>query len=92
MQSKSPQKVVVIGGGIAGLSLAAAVQPWAEVIVIEREPHLGYHASGRSAALFSETYGNALVRALSLASRPQIVDGGFAAHRRGALHVGGVED
>jgi D-arginine dehydrogenase len=92
MQSKSPQKIVIIGGGIAGLSLAAAVQPWAEVTLLEREPHLGYHASGRSAALFSETYGNALVRALSLASRPQIVDGGFAAHRRGALHVGGVED
>ncbi|UVK46303.1 FAD-binding oxidoreductase [Mesorhizobium sp. AR07] len=92
MQSNSPRKIVVIGGGIAGLSLAAAVQLWAEVIVLEREPHLGYHASGRSAALFSETYGNALVRALSLASRQQIVDGGFAAHRRGALHVGGVDD
>ncbi|MER9335356.1 FAD-binding oxidoreductase [Mesorhizobium sp. M0293] len=92
MQSKSSQKIVIIGGGIAGLSLAAAVQPWAEVTELEREPHLGYHASGRSAALFSETYGNALVRALSLASRQAIVDGGFAAHRRGALHVGGVQD
>ncbi|MFA6155770.1 NAD(P)/FAD-dependent oxidoreductase [Mesorhizobium sp.] len=92
MPSDSPQKIIVIGGGIAGLSLAAAAQQWAEVTVLEREPHLGYHASGRSAALFSETYGNAAVRALSLASRQAIIDGGFASHRRGALHVGGVAD
>ncbi|WP_214470066.1 FAD-binding oxidoreductase [Mesorhizobium sp. dw_380] len=88
MQSNSPQKIVIIGGGIAGLSLAAAVRDWAEVTVIEREPHLGYHASGRSAALFTETYGNRLVRGLTLASRQAIVEGGFVAHRRGALHVG----
>ncbi|MBN9216791.1 MAG: FAD-binding oxidoreductase [Mesorhizobium sp.] len=88
MQSKSPQKIVVIGGGIAGLSLGAALGDRAEVTVLEREPHLGYHASGRSAALFTETYGNRLVRGLTLASRRQIVDGGFVAHRRGALHVG----
>ncbi|WP_137933920.1 NAD(P)/FAD-dependent oxidoreductase [Mesorhizobium comanense] len=88
MQSKSSPKIVVIGGGIAGLSLAAAMRDWAEITVLEREPHLGYHASGRSAALFTETYGNRLVRALTLASRRQIVDGGFVAHRRGALHVG----
>ncbi|MBZ9675680.1 NAD(P)/FAD-dependent oxidoreductase [Mesorhizobium sp. ES1-1] len=92
MPSHTSQKIIVIGGGIAGLSLAAAAQQWADVTVLEREPHLGYHASGRSAALFSETYGNAPVRALSLASRPAILDGGFASHRRGALHVGGVAD
>lgn len=38
--------------------------------------------------MFTETYGNRLVRALTLASRQQIVEGGFVAHRRGALHVG----
>ncbi|RWF39831.1 MAG: FAD-binding oxidoreductase [Mesorhizobium sp.] len=92
MRSNSPGKIIVIGGGIAGLSLAAEIADWAEVTVIEREPHLGYHASGRSAALFSETYGNRLVRALTLASRQAIADGGFAAHRRGALHVGWTGD
>ncbi|WP_225906400.1 NAD(P)/FAD-dependent oxidoreductase [Ensifer canadensis] len=89
--SSSP-KVIVIGGGIAGLSVAAAVQEWASVVLIEREAHLGYHASGRSAALFAETYGNTVVRALSIASRPAIVDGGFAEHVRGALHFGGCDD
>ncbi|TPN40166.1 FAD-binding oxidoreductase [Mesorhizobium sp. B2-3-3] len=88
MQSNSRGKIVVIGGGIAGLSVAAAVADWADVTVLEREPHLGYHASGRSAALFTETYGNRVVRGLTLASRQRIVEGGFVAHRRGALHVG----
>ncbi|KOF16905.1 FAD-dependent oxidoreductase [Ensifer adhaerens] len=88
----SSPKVIVVGGGIAGLSVAAAVQQWASVTLIEREAHLGYHASGRSAALFAETYGNAVVRALSVASRPAIVDGGFAEHVRGALHFGGRDD
>ncbi|MER8851855.1 FAD-binding oxidoreductase [Mesorhizobium australicum] len=92
MQSSSLRKIIVIGGGIAGLSLAAEVAAWAEVTVIEREPHLGYHASGRSAALFTETYGNRLVRGLTLASRQAIVEGGFVAHRRGALHVGWTGD
>lgn len=93
MNSKAlPKNVVIIGGGIAGLSLAAAVQQWAQVTVIERESQLGYHASGRSAALFSETYGNALVRALSVASRQGIADGGFIEHDRGALHFGGPND
>ncbi|MBB6467349.1 D-arginine dehydrogenase [Aminobacter lissarensis] len=93
MHSKShTQKVIVIGGGIAGLSIAAAVQQWAEVTVIERESQLSYHASGRSAALFTETYGNALVRALSVASRQAIIDGGFIEHARGALHFGGPDD
>ncbi|TGV13498.1 FAD-binding oxidoreductase [Mesorhizobium sp. M8A.F.Ca.ET.173.01.1.1] len=92
MRSNSPGKIIVIGGGIAGLSLAAEMADGAEVTVIEREPHLGYHASGRSAALFSETYGNRLVRALTLASRQAIADGSFAAHRRGALHVGWTGD
>lgn len=85
-------RVLIIGGGIAGLSLGAALGEGAEVTVIEREGQLGYHASGRSAALFSETYGNDVVRALSVASRQAFLEGGFFEHRRGALHVGGLED
>src|SRR5690348_14739307 len=92
MQSNSLPKIVVIGGGIAGLSLAAEVADWADVTLIERESQPGYHASGRSAALFTETYGNRVVRALTLASRRAIFDGGFVAHRRGALHVGRADD
>jgi len=63
-------RVVVIGGGIAGLAAGAALAPDAEVLVLERETALGYHASGRSAAMFEEHYGNDAVRVLNRASRP----------------------
>lgn len=61
--------VLVVGAGIAGASLAALLAPQCRVAVLERESQPGYHATGRSAALFSTIYGNAAVRALSRASR-----------------------
>ena len=61
--------VLVVGAGIAGASIAHFLAPRARVVVLEREAHPGYHSTGRSAALFSETYGTPQVRALSRASR-----------------------
>jgi D-arginine dehydrogenase len=61
--------VVVIGAGIAGASIAAELARTHHVAVLERESVPGYHSTGRSAALFSEIYGNSVVRALSRASR-----------------------
>lgn len=90
--------VAVIGGGIAGASIAAHLVPRASVVLIERESQPGYHATGRSAALFTEIYGSAPVRALSRASRPFLEQppSGFAGAPiltpRGALHVGAAED
>jgi choline dehydrogenase-like flavoprotein len=49
----------VIGGGIAGISAAAELATSNRVLVLEREPHLAYHTTGRSAAIYSETYGRA---------------------------------
>jgi D-arginine dehydrogenase len=60
---------LVVGAGIAGASIAYFLAPHGRVVVLERESHPGYHSTGRSAALFSETYGPAQVRALSRASR-----------------------
>lgn len=57
--------IAVIGGGIAGLSLAAELAPEAHVVVLEAEDQPGYHATGRSAAIFAQNYGNGLVRALT---------------------------
>lgn len=60
--------ILIIGGGIAGLSAAATLAAHADVTLLEAEDQLGYHASGRSAAVFLEDYGNNVVRALNHAS------------------------
>lgn len=60
--------ILVIGGGIAGLSAAAALAPLGDVVVLEAESQLGYHATGRSAAMFLSDYGNDIIRALNHAS------------------------
>ena len=62
--------ILVIGGGIAGLSAAAALSRHAKVIVLEAEEQIGYHSSGRSATMVHYALGDRLVRALTLASRP----------------------
>lgn len=61
--------IVVIGAGIAGASAAAEMAAESRVVLLEREEFPAYHSSGRSAAFFSETYGNRVVRALTIASR-----------------------
>lgn len=89
--------VVIIGGGIAGAGagyeLALAGK---KVVLLERESQPGYHTTGRSAALFAETYGNAPIRALTVASREFLMNppAGFASvpilTPRGALHIGSM--
>lgn len=61
--------VVIIGAGMAGASLAWRLASERKVLLIERETQPGYHATGRSAAMFMETYGPPGVRALTRASR-----------------------
>ncbi len=62
--------ILVIGGGIAGLSAAAALSKHARVTVLEAEEQIGFHSSGRSATMIHYALGDRLVRALTLASRP----------------------
>jgi len=67
--------ILILGAGMAGASAGYYLaHDGARVRVLEREHQPGYHATGRSAALFSETYGPRLVRKLSTASRPFLVD------------------
>ena len=61
--------VIVIGGGIAGASAAYELAAGRKVVVLERESQPGYHATGRSAALFHDTYGKGAVVKLTRASR-----------------------
>ncbi|WP_242340431.1 FAD-binding oxidoreductase [Anaeromyxobacter sp. SG66] len=60
---------LVVGGGIAGVSIGYELARDGRVCLLEREEQLSFHATGRSAAIFMETYGNAAVRALTSASR-----------------------
>ena len=78
--------IAIIGAGMAGASLAAAIAGRASVLLIEAEGAPGYHATGRSAAFWSETYGGPAVQPLTSASGPWLAEGGFLA-RRGALHI-----
>ncbi|HEY2036141.1 MAG TPA: FAD-binding oxidoreductase [Steroidobacteraceae bacterium] len=68
MISSQPD-ILVIGGGIAGASAAAELARTHRVVLLEGEDAPGYHSTGRSAAVFSECYGNQAVRALTRASR-----------------------
>ena len=83
--------VVIVGAGIAGASLAAEIAPHASVLLLEAEDQPGYHATGRSAAFWSETYGGPFVQPLTTASGPLLKAGGFL-KPRGALYLGKAED
>lgn len=61
---------IIVGAGIAGASLAAGLASRGKVIVLEQESQPGYHSTGRSAAVFTEIYGNEVIRALTTASGP----------------------
>ncbi|MBD9726366.1 FAD-binding oxidoreductase [Streptomyces caniscabiei] len=62
--------VVIVGGGVAGASAGYFLgRTGRRVTLLEAENAPGTHATGRSAALFSEYYGNAVVRELTRASR-----------------------
>ncbi len=75
--------IAVIGGGVAGVSAAAELSTDADVVLIEGEAGLGYHASGRSAAMFLPFYGNAVMRVLNEASAEHHLhaDGGVLKRR-----------
>lgn len=60
--------VVVVGAGMAGASVAAELSNSLRVILMEREPQPGVHATGRSAAAFIPSYG-ALKPALRILTR-----------------------
>ena len=85
--------ILIVGGGIAGASLGAELAGKARVVLIEAESHCGYHATGRSAAFWLESYGGPIVAQLTAASGPflespprDFSEIGFL-NARGALHI-----
>lgn len=76
---------IVAGGGIAGLSAAAALTRHGRVVVLEAEDALGYHSSGRSATFSHYGIGGRAVRAMTAWSRDRFAPG--VASRAPALFV-----
>ncbi len=90
--------IAIIGAGIAGASLAAALGPHRRVIVLEREDQPGYHSTGRSASFWDECYGGSLVQPLTRASYDFLLqppqefsEQGFLL-KRGVLYLGRDEE
>src|SRR5215469_14557515 len=69
MSDRTTGDFLVLGGGMAGASAGYFLAGSGKVLLLEMEDALGYHSTGRSAALFSEYYGGPAVRALTAASR-----------------------
>ena len=81
--------IAIVGGGIAGMTLAAEVAPHASVVVLEAEDVAGYHSTGRSAAFWSETYGGPHIQPLTSASGAALAP---YLDPLGSLHIGRAID
>src|SRR5438067_6741375 len=85
--------IIIVGGGIAGASLGSEIAAKRRTLIVEAEDQCGYHATGRSAAFYLESYGGPKVATLTLASRAflsnppkDFADEGFL-RARGDLHL-----
>ena len=79
--------VIVIGGGMAGASIGAELARDRRVVLLEMEPTLAYHTTGRSAAMFLESYGGPTIRALTTGSRAHLEEHGVLTPLP-MLHIG----
>ena len=85
--------IVIVGGGIAGASLAARLAGSRSVLLLESEDMCGRHATGRSAAFWQASLGGSSPeRRLSVLSKPMF-DAGWPdspsplLRTRGAIHL-----
>ncbi|MET4061582.1 D-arginine dehydrogenase [Arthrobacter sp. UYP6] len=58
--------VLIIGGGIAGLSLGSALAGRTSVLLVEAEETLGFHTSSRSARQLIPSYGPPVIQDLTV--------------------------
>lgn len=92
--SRSSADIVIVGAGIAGASLASRLASTRSVIMVEAEDFAGYHATGRSAAFWQESYGGPAVQPLTSASEGELAqpNADFSPQpflgKRGALVIG----
>ncbi len=82
--------IIIIGGGIAGASLAYELSPQKNILILEQEFSPGYHATGRSAAFWSQTYGGPYIEPLTSASSTFLRNPPMEFHHEGFLGHRGV--
>ena len=86
--------VVIIGSGMAGISLASELSEERSVCILEKEKIISYHSTGRSMAFYIESYGNETVRKLTTASKDffnsfeDLGSNRKLLNKRGVLHIG----
>lgn len=94
MSESESYDFIVVGGGIAGASAGYFLARHGRLLLLERESALAYHTTGRSAAIYTQAYGNAVVRALTVAGHEffEAPPDGFSDHAllsaRGAMFIG----
>ena len=74
MRAMERYDFLVIGAGMAGASAAYWLAERGRVVVLEQEDAAGYHSTGRSAAMYMETYGGPLTRGLTTVGRAFLAD------------------
>ncbi len=85
---------IIVGAGMAGATAGYQLAERGSVLALEMEAEPGYHTTGRSAAIYSEWYGNATINGLTSGSKAFFLapPDGFAQHPiltpRGVLLIG----
>ncbi|MFN8010438.1 MAG: FAD-dependent oxidoreductase [Holophagaceae bacterium] len=79
--------ILVVGGGIAGLATAMhlAREGGRGVLLLDREDHPGFHASGHNAAIARQLTGRAEHTALTVEGRQALADAGLLQPTGGLL-------
>lgn len=77
---------LIIGGGVAGLATAAALAaPGRRVLLVDRELHPGFHASGHNAAIARQLTGRTEHTTLTVAGRKALGEAGLVDASGGLL-------
>ena len=92
MKKKNLFDVIILGSGIAGMSLGAKLSETLSVCILEKEKIISYHSTGRSFAFYIESYGNNIIRKLTKASKEFFInnkslDNQKILKKRGALYL-----
>ncbi len=90
--------IIIIGGGIAGASMASELAAEYRILILEQEFSPGYHSTGRSAAFWVQTYGGPFIEPLTTASQaflrtpPEGFHEGTFLRQRGAINIAQTHD